>query len=403
MSSHRFYSSPFLLSRRNFVGALGAASSVALLAGLSAAQSLDPGYFPPPEANGGWRSLVSRNQTPTAARKADIRALAGIDWDRLNAAYQWARSLAWDTSLLVIRRGWIAGEWGPGSIHFVASVSKSLTALAVARLCYLARSGRYGRVVEPTTPVWTLLPSTFEQGDSRKRAIRLEHLTSMTSGLMPDDAPYNPSYTPDYVLRRPVVAPCGTVWSYCSASSDLLGIAVQNVTRQSLRDFFNAEIARPIGANWINWDFFGSYNRACCAARLTARDLARIGYLLLRRGRWRMPDGRIVPLLDEGLVNFLTRQSPLALNAQFRPTPNSPFQLASNSNRAYCNGFWNNADRSMLGWSVPADAIYAHGFRETLLVLVPSLDLIVVRFGSGPDVLPSLKRDLMARIMTAVV
>ncbi|MCS7268854.1 MAG: beta-lactamase family protein [Geminicoccaceae bacterium] len=367
------------------------------------ASANDTDYFPPPEANGGWRSLVVRDQVPSPSRKSDIRALAGLDWDRLHATYQWARGFSPETTLLVLRRGWIAGEWGPGSTHFVASVSKSLTALAFARMCFLSRDWRWGRVVEPSTPAWTALPSNFEQSDPRKRSIRLEHLSSMTSGLAPDDAPYAQTYTPDRVLCQPVLAPPGTVWSYCSASSDLLGMAVQTVTRRCLRDFFNQEIARPLGMSWTDWDFFGPYNRACCAARLNARDLARVAYLLLRRGRWRSVDGRLVQILDERLVDFLIRPSPVARSCAFRPTTNSPFPVPSDSQLNYGNGFWTNATRSTLGWAVPPDAFYAHGYGETLVVAVPSLDLVVVRYGWGTNVLPSLKRDLLARIVAAVV
>lgn len=384
--------------------AVGGSAAWAALAGRAAeGQSIDYSYFPPPETSGGWRSLVVRGQVPTASRKNDIRVLAGLDWDRLNSAFQWARSYSSETTLLVIRRGWIGGEFGPGSTHLVGSVTKSLTGLSVARMCYLSRSNRWGRVVEPTTPAWTLLPATFDQSDTRKRAIRLEHLSSMTSGLAPDDAPYDSRYSADHVLRRPVIAAPGTFWSYCSASTDLLGMAVQTLTRQNLRDFFNAEIGRPLGMAWINWDFWSGYNRACCAAWLTARDLARIGFMLLRRGRWRLPDGRWIQILDEPLVDFLTRPSPLAQQSQFRATANSPFQVPSDGSRNYGNTFWTNTTRAMLGWSVPADAFYAHGYGESLLIVVPSLDLVVVRYGWGTNVLPSLKRDLMARIMAALV
>lgn len=57
----------------------------------------------------------------------------------------------------------------------------------------------------------------------------------------------------------------------------------------------------------------------------------------------------------------------------------------------------------MLGPSVPDDAFYAHGFRENLLVVVPSLELVVVRLGFEPEVEPTFRRELMARVMAAIV
>src|SRR5208282_1630384 len=44
-------------------------------------------YFPPPEEQGGWRSLLPAEGEPDDSQKARIRAVGGVDWDALKAAW----------------------------------------------------------------------------------------------------------------------------------------------------------------------------------------------------------------------------------------------------------------------------------------------------------------------------
>ncbi len=359
-------------------------------------------YFPPPESAGGWRRLVGTDLEPSPGEQAEIRRLAGIDWPSLAEAFAFSEGFGARSALLVIRRGWIAGEWGPTDPYFVASISKSLTGLAVARLFEVSRTMRWGKILGPNTSASELLPASFAARDARRRKIRLAHLLSMTSGLEPDDAPYRPDYGPERILDRPFLAEPGAQWAYCSATADLLGLAVQNRTGRSVSAFFNDELGARIGMAPIAWDSLAGLDRACCAARVAARDLGRLGWLLLAEGRWGTV-GREERILGSKMVRLMSRPSKLAGRARFAPTPNSPFQVEPSSPLAYGKLFWTNATGSMLGPSVPADAFYAHGFRENLLVVVPSLELVVVRLGFEPEVEPGFRRELMARVMAAIV
>lgn len=393
------------LSRRGLVfgGAAAALGTmVARPTPLRAAAGRRDAYFPAPEAAGGWRRLVGADLEPSPGEQARIRRLAGIDWPRLASAFAYSESFGARSALLVIRHGWIAGEWGPTDPYFVASVSKSLTGVAAARLFELSRSMRRGKILGPDTPAFELLPASFAARDGRRRRIRLEHLMSMTSGLEPDDAPYRPDYTRERILSRPVQAEPGAQWAYCSATADLLGLAVEEAAGQPLDVFFNAEIGARIGMDPIAWDSFEGLSRACCAARIAARDLARLGWLLLNEGRWGTP-GRQDRILGEKTVRLLSRPSKLARRARFTPTSNSPFQVEAEAPLAYGKLWWTNATGTMLGPSVPDDAFYAHGFRENLLVVVPSLELVVVRLGFEPEVEPTFRRELMARVTAAIV
>jgi CubicO group peptidase (beta-lactamase class C family) len=92
----------------------------------------------------------------------------------------------------------------------------------------------------------------------------------------------------------------------------------------------------------------------------TARDLARLGQLHLDDGV--LPDGtRILP---EGWVDYVS--------APTGPQPDSPF--------GYGAGFWllNQSD------GVPADTFAAMGNRGQFIVIVPSMNVVIVRRGEDP-------------------
>lgn len=394
------------LSRRGFLAATAAFGLAAALAPARPARAgkkrIVP-YFPPPESEGGWRALLAPDLEPSAGEKAEIRRLAGLDWDRLVEAYAYSRTFASDTSLLVIRRGWVAGEWGSPGPFYLASVSKSLTGLAALRLMHLSRDMRFGRILKPSEPVHAFLPSSWAATQPTKRSIRFEHLLTMTSGLEPDDRPIGPDYTLETVLAKPLTDSPGARWAYCSAAVDLLGIALQRAARRSLQDFFNAEIAAPIGMTPIEWrPLEGDISQACCSAINPARDLARVGYLLLRGGRWGGLAGERI-LLGKKEMKALAGPAKTAAKARFAPTPNSPFQIDPAAPSYYGNLWWTNATGRGLGPAVPRDALYAHGWRETLLVVVPSLELILVRYGSRPEVMPEFRGELLRRVMAAIV
>ena len=213
-------------------------------------------YFPPPESSGGWRRVTGINATPTNAQKEDIRAKTGVDWDKLKLAYDYSQSFGGGSTLLVIRNGWIAGEWGNTNAARVASASKSLTALATAKMYELSDAGRLEKTIDAESFAYDFLPATWDDGDARKRKIRIKHLTTMTSGLVPDDRPGQPNYL-NVVLTQPVKVPPETEWSYASLPVDLLSIVIQSATGKTVRDFFNQEIAGKIGIPALRWRAIG--------------------------------------------------------------------------------------------------------------------------------------------------
>ncbi len=362
--------------------------------------SLAAPYFPPPETQGGWRSLVPYGKTPSSAQKATIRAKAGIDWDKLKAANAYSRSFTTASVLLVLRNGYVAGEWGSRAAYGVASVSKSLAGVAVARLFDMADEGRLARSFGPDTPAFELLPEAWTAAAEGKKAIRIRHLMTMTSGLQPHDQPGAADYLA-LMLALPLQNVPGERWAYASAPVDLLAIAAQAASGTRLATTFNQEIAAPIGAAPFTWGTIGPYTGASSRARTTPRDLARVGYLMLMDGRWPAAGAQRSLVVPERLRAL--REDCGCASAIYEPTEGSPFLLPVTAPEHYGQLWWSNRTGEALGPAVPRDAFYAHGYRETLLVVVPSRNLIVVRFGPEPKSLPEFRRELMGRVMAALV
>jgi CubicO group peptidase (beta-lactamase class C family) len=98
--------------------------------------------------------------------------------------------------------------------------------------------------------------------------------------------------------------------------------------------------------------------------------MARIGYFMLRKGVWCN-----TPILSNALADSVRTPPPevasatIALPADF-PDATSVYGLL----------WWTNANGRLSG--VPTDAFWAWGLHETLIVVVPSLDLVAVRAGN---------------------
>jgi CubicO group peptidase (beta-lactamase class C family) len=370
--------------------------------GWTQASELQAAYFPPSESRGGWRSLVPYGGTPNASQKAAIRARAGVDWDKLKRAADYSRSFTSSSAVLVIRNGYVVGEWGTRSAQGLASISKSLTGLTMARMFDMSAAGRLNKRITPDSYAYPYLPSQWAGGSAAKRQIRVRHLMSMTPGLQPHDYPGANNYL-NVLMNLPSQHSPGSRWAYASAPVDLLSLITKNVSGRKLRDLFNQQVAAPIGVPAIAWnDFHGSPNTgASSKAHMRARDLARIGHLMMMDGFWGGGSAQR-SIVSAGRVRTLLNGCNCS-GSTFQSTPGSPFRIGTDSHRYYGQLWWTNRTQSALGGKVPSDAFYAHGFMEKLLVVVPSQNLIVVRLGTAPKSQPSFKRELMSRVMDALV
>jgi CubicO group peptidase (beta-lactamase class C family) len=216
-------------------------------------------------------------------------------------------------SVLVIRHGTLVYEqyftgddeiWseptGPISFqydtkHDLRSITKSVTGLLVG-----IAIGR-NLIDGVDEPVFKFFPEHADLRTPEKDRILLRHLLTMSAGLEWDQFsfPYsNPANSesamavaPDpcrFVLGLPVETPAGKNFRYSSGAAELLGAVIRKVTGQSIEDFARDALFAPLGIADTNWIRFPDSGIALAygGLRLRPRDMAKLGQLLLTRGKW---------------------------------------------------------------------------------------------------------------------
>jgi CubicO group peptidase (beta-lactamase class C family) len=363
-------------------------------------------YYPPPEAQGGWRSLVpvgsgpKSSAEPNAAQKQSVRATTGLDWDQLNQVWAYCLSFGGPHNLLVIRHGWIAGEWAnyTGTEQSIASCTKSLTGLAMARLFDLSDAGQLPRPIHIEDEAWRFLPAAWAEAEPARKHIRLRHLLTMTSGLTPFDGPFQEDYL-ETIFAQQVEAAPGTLWAYSSASVDLLSLVIEAASGRTLEAFFNAEIDAAVGAAPSRWELFSGHANGSGATHCTARDLARLGYLVLHNGVWGAGEAANRVVSAERLARF-TRHAAW-LDATTCRQPNFAFE--PNANRYYGQLWWTNHTGEALGGNAPHDVVYMSGWGKQACFVAPGLDMIAIRLGRNATLNehPYFYHDFWSRLMAA--
>ena len=99
--------------------------------------------------------------------------------------------------------------------------------------------------------------------------------------------------------------------------------------------------------------------------------MARLGYLYLRGGKWQ--DKQLLPTTFIDLA-----RAPVASSVGLPEHAGDPHGNASDH---YGLLWWNNADGTLR--NVPREAYWSWGPYDSLIVVVPSLDLVVSRAGRG--------------------
>jgi CubicO group peptidase (beta-lactamase class C family) len=169
----------------------------------------------------------------------------------------------------------------------VQSTTKSLTSLAFG----IARDE--GHFPDLDRTLYSIMPEKFD-ADERKRAITLRHLMTMKSGIAFDNHDFaiemlidRPKDQVRYMLAKPMYAQPGDSFYYRDMDAQLLSSAVERVTGRAVAEIAEEGVFRPLGITNYFWESdvegttLGAFGLFMCA-----RDLAKIGQLVLQRGRW---------------------------------------------------------------------------------------------------------------------
>jgi CubicO group peptidase (beta-lactamase class C family) len=266
--------------------------------------------------------------------------------------------------------------FGPDSLHDMRSTTKSVVALLYGIL--LAR----GDVPALDTSVASLYPGIAVPGRGEKAAIRIRDLMTMSAGLAWQEAsPVRRLMGPSdelgllwrtdpygYVFSFRAESKPGTQFVYSGGATALIADIMTRSTGRDLIEIARSELFEPMGIDGWTWtrNLWGK-PLAAAGLRLKPRDLARIGLMLLDRGRWQ---GR--QLVPAAWISEATRP-----------------HISAGPDDAYGYQFWTR-DVNWHGTRVHAAATVGNGGQT--LVVVPSLDLAIVTTAGNYGTLEGLKR-----------
>jgi CubicO group peptidase (beta-lactamase class C family) len=349
--------------------------------------------FPPPEDQGGWKTLLPGSGIPDASQKLEIRKQAGIDWDKLSRAWEYnANEAPGNTGFLVIRHGVIVGEWYRGgdktSEHNIYSSSKAYTSTAFGLILsdFGASATPAGKVLTLDTKVCNAewLPESLPLPDARKADATVRNFLNMASGLgteaVPPKRPYE--WSLGHVEGSPFAklkGDPGSVFNYSNAGVSHLVLLFNRAAGTDLYPFLKEKLFEPIGIKQLRWQTIGGdgaigpYNQGYSGIYTVPREHARFCQLALHRGEW--AGKRIVP---ESYYDFAWK--------------------GTKANATYGAQWW----VSPRWKAAPSDLVMTSGRNHNDGFVLPSQDLIFVRLGDGDQYPKDFEDQLVKRVLASI-
>lgn len=269
----------------------------------------------------------------------------------------------------ITRHGKLVMSWGDTAQKFdLKSSSKSIgvTALALALDDGKLRLNDLATRHHPTFGV----PPESNADTGWIDKITILHLATQTAGFAKPGG-YEP------LLFEP-----GTKWNYSDGGPNWLAECITLAYGRDIEDLMFERVLEPIGVrpadlhwrenayrpheiNGIKRREFGSGVHANVDA------MARIGYLYLRDGAWKGKQ-----LVPADFVRMAARPQRWMIGL-----PEYQENTHGNASDHYGLLWWNNADGTLA--NVPKDAFWSWGLYDSLIVVVPSLDIVVSRAGKS--------------------
>jgi CubicO group peptidase (beta-lactamase class C family) len=334
----------------------------------AAAWAGDPGVWP----TSGWATA-----TP---------AEMGLDESKLFEARDYA--LTGGGAGLITRGGKVVLAWGnTAQRRDVKSTTKSIgvTILGIALEDGLVSLSDAAQLHLPDAGT----PPPSNQQTGWLDDITLEHLATHAAGFEKEGGFGDLWFEP------------GTMWAYSDGGANWLADVLTIVYGQDLATVLSARVLGPLGVTAADLTWRSNLYRGSTIQGIPRREfgagisvnadaMARIGYLYLRGGVW---DGERI--VGQGFVSAASRPAPSVVGL--------PVYAALeyfDASDHYGLLWWNNGDGSLP--EVPTDAFWSWGLGDSLIVVIPSLDIVVARNGTGWRTNWTADYDVLAPFLTPI-
>jgi len=229
---------------------------------------------------------------PTEDWRTSLPELQGVNSEQLVAMFEFIEEADMDLhSILIVRNGYLITEayfypFQQDAKHQLLCVTKSFLSALVG----IAIGENY---VDPVDhQVLDFFPErTVANDDGRKATITLEHLLTMTAGWdwFHESMRFEMMRSEDwvqFVLDRPLAEEPGTQFNYNTGNTYLLSTILSSNIEISPLSFARERVFEPLGITDVVWKADARGVLSPSDLQLTSRDLAKFGYLYLRRGLW---------------------------------------------------------------------------------------------------------------------
>ncbi len=361
-------------------------------------------YFPPAEADGGWRKRTITTQ---------IREL-GLEAAKLNDLGDYLMSQPYENyqtgvsgykpsnkAAIVVKDGWIVGEYynqsgADKALYYVASNGKTLAMLLTGHMVQANPHLGLGAGSKLYDRRW--LPEGSPLSDPDKSVITFDQVFRHAVGHNPRGrAPDRVGGGPDGSRlelralhgrqgrpvapeRQAVVRPrqAGDLHgkAYSSVAFNHFSLIFENISGLEASEYLKRAMLGPIGVGRVAYRTTAGMGGTKWAAAgnglMGARDFMRVGYLMLREGDWN--GGRIFP------ASWIRRF-----------TGSTAYQNLRSNRDCY----W--------GSKYPADLYRTTGSGQNWVLVVPSLDLLLTYNGRTPASRKAeIDRESLERLFDAV-
>lgn len=199
--------------------------------------------------------------------------------------------------------------------------------------------------------------------------LKIKHLLTMSSGINFKEQYRNPYGYPAKALygsnleklnkKYRVNNIPGKHFVYLSGNTQVLGFLIKKATGKSISEYASEKLWKRIGAEqpaYWSLDHPGGNEKTFCCLHSNARDLARVGQLMLQHGIWGNDT-----LISESYYKASVTPAPLE-------------KLNGDPNNFYGYGWWLLKYKGL-------NIFYARGIKGQYVITIPSKNLVVVRLG----------------------
>jgi CubicO group peptidase (beta-lactamase class C family) len=315
----------------------------------------------------------------TAGWATATTAEAKMDPVKLDAARDYSTTAALGTAEagMVVRGGKLVYSWGiagatPDTRFEMKSTTKSVGGLALLLALDEGKLALSDKAIDRLATFGT--EPSVEVVAGSLSDVTLFQLATHTAGFTKSD-------NVAIEARKLNFAP-GTRWSYSDQGLNWLADVLTNVYGQDLQTFMFSRVYTTLGIRLnsdLLWGTHGyrtptlnNVQRRELASGLnaTVNAMARIGVLMLNKGVW-------------GNTQILSNSIVARAHAPSPEISSLPIELPAQFPGATANYgvlWWTNNNHQLP--NVPTDAYWAWGLHETLIIVVPSLDLVIARAGA---------------------